>query len=380
MTSTLQPKTYVYLASCSINNDFPTVGYESPVEYCAAYSTISIACNCSVSTVLNVYVSQNGTTTDRDLFFSQTLAADENFYKKISIAGLFFQVELTNPTSTAGKVKLNTAAFTQTQFAASTFLNSPISINNDTEMVRVANSFHMDLVRDLHNDFQKVNIQGVQKTIPAAGTEQTIGLGRNYVIPSDVESQQVVANAADDPTGTGARSIRYTGILMDNTAFNSNFGTGAGTGLLGLNIKTVNRSIVTSTGTGLKNAGLMEVEESTTGNVLSQVLAGENVSHCAYYGIETDKQLIVHDINIAGSSDATGKVKVIEINPDGIEYTLGEFLITSQYQQFNYVLDGLIPAESVIKVNFENTSSVTTGDILINVNVNAMLCPLKNSF
>ena len=37
-------------------------------------------------------------------------------------------------------------------------------------------------------------------------------------------------------------------------------------------------------------------------------------------------------------------------------------------------------AESVIKVNFENTSTVTTGNILINVNVNAMLCPLKNSF
>ena len=380
MASTLQPKTYVFLRSCSQNGTFDALGFESPVEYCASYSTISVACKCSVSSVLNVYVSQDGTDTNRTLFYSQALAADETLYKKIAVAGLFFQIELTNPTATEGRVILNTAAYTMTQFASSTFLNSPISINDNTNMVRVANSFHMDLVRDLHSDFQKVNIQGVQKTIPTPGTEETIGLGRNYTIPSNVVSNQVIANANDDPTGTGARNIRYIGVLMDGTAFNSNFATGAGTGNLGINIKAVNRAIVSSTGTGLKNAGLMEVEESTTGNVLCQVLAGENSSHCAYFGLEDNKQLVIHDINIAGRSDASGIVKVIEITSAGIEYTLGEFLINTQYQQFTYTLDGLISAGSFIKVNFENTSAVAAGDILINVNVNAMKCPLINSF
>lgn len=380
MSVNIAPKKFVFLPSLSFNGTLITRGFESPIEYGASYSVIAVALTCSVSTTLNIYNSNTGDSADRFLFFSTPLTAGENFYKKFAIAGPFYQIEVLNTTATEGDINLNCSAFQNTQFAASTFLNSSISVNDNTNLIRVANNFDLDLVRGLHQSFEKVNIQGIQKTIPTPGTEETIGLGRNYTLPANVVSNQVIANANDDPTGTGAQQIRYLGVLMDGTAFDSNFDTGAGTGAMGINIKTVNRAIVGQTGTGLKNAGLMEVEESTTGNVLCQVLTGENSSHCAYHGIESDKQLVIHDINIAGRSDATGIVKVIEMTSTGIEYTLGEFEINTSYQQFTYTLDGLIPSSSVVKVNFENTSATATGSILINVNVNAMKCPLINSF
>jgi len=384
--ATNNPTDYFTLVACSASiKNMGDSGYISKMVNIQAFSCINVACSTADFPVVLTIETNNqpNDTASNKTFFSTDIETNVPFFKRFIMPNNFFRVKVlpkTTPLPELGtQMHLNTSVNAQNQFSAFTFLNSPIDINADTNLIRTGNDFNVDLIRNLHTGFSKVNIQGVQKTLPAAGVEETIGLGRNFTLNTGA-CEQVVANAADDPAGTGARSLRYIGILSDGTAFNSNFTSGVGTGTLGLNIRTVNRAVVSATGTGLKNAGDITVQTTAGSLALSKINAGENVSHVGIYGVETSKRLVLTDVNICGRSDAEGVLKVIEMNSTGMEFVLGEFLINSSYQQITYRLDGLVELDSIIKLNFHNTSAIGTGNININVNVNGMLCPIKNSF
>ena len=384
--STTNPTDYFTLVACSASiKNMGDAGYISKMVNIQAFSCLNIACSTADHPVV-LTIETNNKPNDipsNKTFFITDIETNVPFFKRFIMPNNYFRISVlpkTTPLPALGtQMHLNTSVNAQNQFSAFTFLNSPIDINADTNLNRIGNDFNVDLIRGLHTGFTKVNIQGVQKTLPSAGVEETIGLGRNFTLNTGACSQ-TVANGNDDPTGTGARNVRYIGILSDGTAFNSNFTTGAGTGSLGLNIRTVNRAVVSSTGSGLKNAGQIDVETTAGSLALTKINAGENSSHVAVYAVETNKRLVLTDVNICGRSDGEGILKVIEMNSTGMEFVLGEFLINSSYQQITYRLDGLVELDSIIKLNFHNTSSISTGNININVNVNGMLCPIKNSF
>ena len=128
------------------------------------------------------------------------------------------------------------------------------------------------------------------------------------------------------------------------------------------------------------NEGVINIQESGSNITIARILATENVSHQAIFKVASNKQLILRDINIAGYSPA-GTLRVIEIDTaNNLEYSLGDFKITTNYTQLSYNLDGLIPSNNVVKVNFIPDTPTITGDVLINVNVNGIECPLINSY
>ena len=267
------------------------------------------------------------------------------------------------------------------QFSAYTFLNSPIALNPDTQLMRVANDFDLDLVRGVHSDFEKVNIQGIERALPAPSATEVVGLGTTYRYLGTGETHMRGLNANDTPTGTGAREVRVIGILQDGTSFDSLFFTGgASTGLLGINVKCINRIIITSVGSGGELAGDIFFEDSVSGERLGVIYAGENSSRTAIYGIPNDKELIIKDINICAKAPQ-GTLTVFEFNPNtNIFYNLGEFLVDTSYTQTTYTLDGKIGFGNIIQVQFKNTSSVSTGSMSVICNINGMLCPLVNNF
>ena len=147
-----------------------------------------------------------------------------------------------------------------------------------------------------------------------------------------------------------------------------------------MNIAVINRIIIESVGSGGELAGDIIFEDSVSGEQLGIIYATENSSRSAIYGIPSDKQLVLKDINIC-SKAPEGILTVREYKPStNIFYNLGEFLIDTSYTQVSYNLDGLIPAGNIIQIEFKNTSSVATGNISITCNVNGMLCPLVNNF
>jgi hypothetical protein len=350
---------FIYLSPATVIGDFIADGYESGFESMGAYSTICINVKTDVAATFELYTSIDSTGSNPTLFYSKILTINQSFIKKFQIQADNFQIRVLNTTSTAGKIHLVSGLSTSTQFNTMTFLNSKQSIDDNTNLIRVSNNYDVDLVRGIHNDFQKINIQGIQRTNPPA--EQTIGLGADYkYTASNVVASLVVSGANDNqPAGTGARHIRIQGVDDDGVEYNSIYDVNTGTGLMGVDFTGISRMTITEVGSLGHNDG-------------------ENVSHFSYYKVPANKQLIIRDIHIAAYAPG-GKIIVYEFDPStNIQASIGEFLVSTQYQQLTYTLDGLITAGKVVKVNYEPTT--TTGDILINVNINAVLCPTISSF
>ncbi len=373
---------YLSLTNCSFNSSsMPTGGFESGWQITNAYACINISALIkTVGGILNIYTNSIKSDTYQTLYYTKELTADTAFFKRFIIPNTFFRIELLQSSGTP-EGYINTAMNANNQFSAYTFLNSPIDLNPDTQLQRVANDFQLDLVRGVHNDFQKVNIQGIERTLPAPGTSEVVGFGTSYRYQGSGMTQMRGLNANDVPGGTGARTVRIIGILQDETSFDSLFDTGgASTGLLGINIAVINRIIIESVGSGGELAGDIIFEDSVSGEQLGIIYATENSSRSAIYGLPSDKQLVLKDINIC-SKAPEGILKVLEYKPStNIFYNLGEFLIDTSYTQVSYTLDGLIEAGNIIQIEFKNTSSVSTGSLSITCNINGMLCPLVNNF
>jgi|TARA_R100001163_G_C5045240_1_gene182619 hypothetical protein len=368
---------FIYLSPATVIGDFIADGYESGFESMGAYSTICINVKTDVAATFELYTSIDSTGSNPTLFYSKILTINQSFIKKFQIQADNFQIRVLNTTSTAGKIHLVSGLSTSTQFNTMTFLNSKQSIDDNTNLIRVSNNYDVDLVRGIHNDFQKINIQGIQRTNPPA--EQTIGLGADYkYTASNVVASLVVSGANDNqPAGTGARHIRIQGVDDDGVEYNSIYDVNTGTGLMGVDFTGISRMTITEVGSLGHNDGDITIT-GDAGAILGKMLATENVSHFSYYKVPANKQLIIRDIHIAAYAPG-GKIIVYEFDPStNIQASIGEFLVSTQYQQLTYTLDGLITAGKVVKVNYEPTT--TTGDILINVNINAVLCPTISSF
>ena len=383
MLSIKNPTKYFYVSQASINTQtLASGGFISGYVPIASYSSIAISALINgQSGTLNIRTNSLQNNKNSTLFYTTTITADTPYYKRFVIPNMFFRVELI-PSSGTPKGYINTSFIDGQATSAYTFLNSKINLNSDTALTRVANDFETDMIRELHTDFTKVNVNGRLFTLPAPSASQVIGLDTTYRYQGTNPTNIRMTNANDTTVGTGARTIRVLGILQDGTAFNSNFGTiGNTTGATGLNIKTVNRMIVESVGSAGALQGDVFIEDSVSGEVLGKCFAQEGSSRMAYYGVEANKQLVIKDINICAYAPQ-GDITVFEYNPTtNIFYTLGTFFVNTNYQQLTYRLDALIPAGNVVQVSFKNTSSVAAGQpCSINVNINGILCPLINSY
>ena len=377
--SNKNPVSFFSLTAGSFNTtEAPVGGFVSGFIPVQAFSTINISV-LTKSIGATLTIKTNSVKAHQDIanvYFTTTITADTPFFKRFIIPNSFFQVSLVQSSGTP-EMYLNSSLNKNNEFSAFTFLNSIVKLNSDVALHRVGNDFQLDLVRGLHEGFTKVNIQGIQKVMPAPSTEETIGLGVDYAFPSNVESNAVMSSVNDAPLGTGAHSYDINGVLYNGQAHNTNYGSG--TGLLGLNWGALNRLVVSGVGSGKKNDG--DIKVYTGANLIGLIPAGENASHHAYYYVPDGNQMVLKDINIAAYAPE-GIINIKELNPiTGIEVSLGEFAVNTTHTQMTYTLDGLVVAGQIIKVNFKNTGLIAAGTAcLINVNINGMLCPLVNSF
>ena len=380
------PESYVYSPSTSLNGDFETFGFKSELEYCGSYSIINVSLASTVNSRITIRQSPSQAEEDETLLYRTSITANNYFFKRFQIKGNFYSIEVENMSSPAvtGKLGLHCAQSLNTNFSASTFLNSKMSIDEDTSLVRVGNDYDNDLIRGMHFDFKKVNIQGIvdSRTTSIPTSEFTIGLDTNFTFNTTGVATNLQVTGVNDnqPAGTGARTIEIDGILDTGVRDTSTYDVNTGTGSLGLNFLAINRATIKSAGSLHHNEGVINIQESGSNVTIARILATENVSHQAIYRIPSDRTLILREINIAGYSPS-GTLKVIEIDTtNNLEYSLGNFKITTNYTQLSYNLDGLINSGNVVKVNFVPDTPIVTGDVLININVNAIQCPAINDY
>lgn len=377
-----KPADYLSLITCSYNGTLASGGFKSGYQLTNAYSCINVSALIkSVGGTINIYTNSIKSNTYETLYFTISISANQPFYKRFIIPNSFFRVELIQSSGTPDGY-INVSLNSNNQFSSYTFLNSPIALNPDTHLTRVANDYQLDLIRGVHNEYTKVNINGRLFDLPAPSVSEVIGLDTVYRYQGTNGTNLRMTNANDTTTGTGARTIRVIGILQDGSPFNSLYGTiGNSVGSAGLNIRVVNRIIIESVGSAGALQGDVFLEDSVSGEVLGKIHAQEGSSRSAIYAVEANKQLVIKDINICAYAPQ-GEIQVNEYNPStNIIYTLGNFFVNTNYQQLTYSLNALIPAGNIIQVSFSNTSSVPAGSTCsINVNINGILCPLVNTF
>ena len=372
---------YTFLVGGSSFGSLPVIGFKSGLLSVGTYSLINVSFqSIDTNTTLKIYQAPTQTEAEENLLFQISIPLNKYFYKRFQIQGGYYSIEVVNEDATEGSLFLSSSASANSNFSASTFLNSKMTINENTSLMRIGNSYHNDLIRGMHQSFKKVNIQGIVSSTNIGTAELTIGLTENFTFnTTGIETFIFVASANDSsPLGTGGHTIKIDYVLDTGVVGSSIYELGISGGL-GLNMIAVNRSTVVTSGNQYKNDGDI-VLQSSTGKQLSLINAGKNVSHVAVYRVPDANELLLREINICGSAP-NGTLRVIEIDSNtNMEYSLGDFQITTTYQQITYNLDGLIPSGNIIKVNFIPFSFAPVGQVNINLNVNAVLCPLISTF
>ena len=375
---------YIRLQSLSQQGIYPAAGFKSQFVSIQHFSIVDFNIHATVNTTFKIFTSPTRSEVDRTLFYQKDITANTTFHRSFDIPPQHIQIELNNTGGAEGKFCLTSHVSLITQFNSSTFLNSKIKVDDNTSLHRVANEFNVDMVRGLHDDFKKVNILGLTNQQHSA--EYTVGVD-NYDVfnigqtPINFFVQNTSIN--DTTAGTGARSINifYLDSNYDEqiVGFDMPVGTGIhAVGVLGL---AVHRVEVVTAGTQLKNDGDIFVTDSLLTTTFAHIPAGDNISHGCYFVVPRNKQMILTDINISAIGfPATLRVYEYDLGSSRIRASIGDFRLSTNFNQMVYKLNGLVDAQKMIMVNIVPDAGAPTTQTLVNVNINAVLAPLINSF
>ena len=381
---------YISIDAASIDNSsLPSTGFLSDIIPYEGYSTLNIQVNSNKNITLKIrtfhtqQTSNAGVAPTGKLVFEHEIAADENYFKRFAVRGAYFQIEIVNRDAVAGTIHLYTGVSVSAQFAAETLLNSQVGIDADVNLVRNANDWNVDMVRGIHTEFTKVNIKGLLEA-SNPNTTRTVGL-QDYNFVVDVADDLYIyhPNANDDSAGTGARSVRIQYVDENDALASLDYtitGGGGSNFPLFVQGKAVHRVFVLTTGSGKANAGQITITNAGQTAIYNSIEAGANASQGAVFLTPSNRQMVLQDVNIAATG-MSGKIRVIERDyANGINYSLGDFKINSNYQQLTYTLNTLVPAGNMILVNYIPDGGAAAVDTLINVNINGVLAPLVDSF
>ena len=353
------------------------------------YSTLNVNVSCTGSITLQIFSfpkyenTTSGYATGK-LVFEKTIAADSHYFKRFAIYGMYSQVKILNTSGGDAELTLSSALSKDAQFSSQTLLNSLIGVDADTSLIRVANNWNNDMVRNLHQDFQKVNIQGILD-LATPGSDQTIGLNTYKFDAFGVGATALYLNHAstnDVSGGTGARSITIEYVDASSNLATLDFNMPAAAGLTDLGITgfMVHRVFTTSFGTDRKNDGELRVQNAGGTITFNTILAGENTSHGACYLVPANRQLVIStlDINAQGQE---GIIKIFEYDYNqGVRYSLGNFQVDSQKSAYSYNINGLVDAGKGILVDYIPKVGSPVLATFINVMANGILCPTPDTF
>ncbi len=368
----------------TLNGVFPAVGFASGLIVQQQNSVVSVNIRCDKNTTFKLHTSPSQSLTEKSLFFQKTIAASTTFHRRFACPNQFLQVELINDDAAAGNVIMLTTATQGTQFDCSTFLNSNIGIDATTNLVRVGNDYNTDMVREIHPDFKKVNIQGI--TDQQHATEFTCGNGSTDLFANGNAANALyikTINAADVSGGTGARAVKVTYIdsNYDEQVVTKTLGAGVGSIAVGVTGFAVLRAEVTSTGTSYKNVGVIQLTDVGGTLIFATIDAEANVSHTAGYLIPRNKHLIVTDAQISAVG-FQGILRIYEydFSTSRIRGSIGDFRLSSNNLAQTFRLNGKIGEKKMIMVNVIPDAGVPVAKTNICININAVLCPVVNPF
>ena len=316
--------------------------------------------------------------------FQEFVPAYSHFYRRFPITSNWAYFTITTTDSeVVGLLILQSKYDKNLQYESATNLNSKVIDNANCQLIRVANNFQNDLVRNLHSQFEKVNIQGIYTNTIYGGypsVEETVGNDQNFTNYSNSVATPIyeTSDSVDDDTnGIGAQAYRLKYIDADGDVAFADFYTG--NGWLGISARSIISMTVFQVGTSGKNLGKIRLHDLADTHTYCTMYPNQNLSHMALYQVPTNKELVVRNLSLTGSMPQ-GEVTLIVTDTNGIEGVFGRFLINTTQEQLNFDLDTLLSAGQMLRVNYIPSGITTTQPALITVNINCMLSNIQNDY
>ena len=390
------PKFSAKVPELSFIGTLTTNGFESMVTTVSGHSTLNTSIKTSNEITFRIYIVPNlndTTGSSKTLFYEKTIPTG-NFVNKFNIKYNRVIYEIVNATA-SNSICMETRIDKQNQYNSQTFVNSPLTKVANADTIFNSNSFHIDLIRNIYENFKKINVLGINSDATNGTNDYTLGtslsgtgtyqrihsvvqtgvpLSIQCVSADDVNNGTIGANPPySDATNIGARKFQM--VYIDELGVRQSVEILAGTGVIGVSALCVERIFLTESGSSGTNVGDVFVFNGT--NIFAQMKAGEGSSANAIYRVPADRQAVMREINISGYSNGD-LVKVI-LNTNGSNKIAGKFLINTTGTSLVYNLDGLLTAGETVMVEIDPSSS-SGADTLINVNINVYETPLNNTF
>jgi hypothetical protein len=363
---------------------FNANGLSTGLAHVSDNSAIGVSLRCDKDIVFKIFTSPSqDTTSEKTLFFKKTITANTTFHRRFACPHQYVSIDVDNTPASEGNIIMDVADFVDVQFDASTFINSNIEIDTQTALTRVANDFNTDMVRGLHNDFQKINVQGIQQYQPSA--EATVGLLDQNLLSIPIAAYEFFINISgttDRAAGTGAQQIQIDYVDSNYDAQTATVSTGTGgTFTTGITGRAVTRIQVSQVGTDKRNSGTIIIQDTTGTYTFARMETFANVSHSGVYLIPRNKHLIVTDaqLQLVGYS---GLLRIYEYDYGGIGISgsIGDFRFSTAPVGQTFRLNGKISEKKMVVVNVIPDAGTPTADNNVCVNLNAVLCPAVNDF
>tara|TARA_R100000951_G_scaffold79555_1_gene67493 strand:+ start:114 stop:1289 length:1176 start_codon:yes stop_codon:yes gene_type:complete len=390
------PKFSAKVPELSFHGILDANGFESMVSTVSGHATLNTSIKTSNEITFRIYVVPDifdSTGTTKTLFYQKVIPTG-NFVNKFNIKYNRVIYEIVNATA-SNTISMETRIDKQNQFNSQTFLNSPLTKVANADCVFNSNSFHIDLIRNIYENFKKVNVLGINSDATNGTNDYTLGISLagtgtyqriHSVVQTGVALSIQCVSADDvnngtigaippysDATNIGARKFQM--IYIDELGVRQSVEILAGTGVIGVSALCVERLILTDSGSSNTNVGDVFVFNGT--NIFAQMKAGEGSSATAIYRVPADRQAVMRELNLSGYSNGD-MVKVI-LNTNGSNKIVGKFLVNTTGTSLVYNLDGLLTAGETVMVEIDPSSS-SGADTLINVNINVYETPLNNTF
>jgi hypothetical protein len=403
-----------FVPECSFSKTLTIAdkGFESDIIYISSYSVVSINLSCTKNCKLSIFGLNHNKSVTSDNFrlvYQKTLTENTLFQRRFNINYNYFIIQVfldqtITPSSTQATIELNTAFLSRTQYNPAGFTNSLVEKDANSNLVLNTNNYHLDLVRNLYQDFSKVNILGIHQdrinsvssNILYPTNEFTLGLfsadftlGNAFTPPTSAEALTITCQDSNDvnngtvgavppysdATNTGCQIL--TMVYIDSNGDKKSVEIVSGNGTVGVSATAVLRISVKTAGSTNSNVGEIAITNAGGSRIYAIIHPTQNVSQGAIYQVPNTKSLVLRNITI-NSFFQGGILKVLE-HKNGLAYPLGVFRVNTNNTTINYDLDGLVEAGSYIYVNII-PNGVTNNENIINCNINAFECPLINSF
>lgn len=311
------------------------------------YASVTVAAKTDQDSILYVDFSPDGVNLDSTLSYS--ISSNINEVHRITITRKYARIRLYN-SSASNQTFLRLQTILGYQQTLTSSLNSTVQQDADTIVTRTIES-QIDIASGKYVGFSIVNKAGFNPQISIGTVPEDItdngGVYAGFPLTSGETITVLSSNVNDTSAGSGARTLRITGLDDNYNIQTEDFILNGTTPVVGIKIFTrvhTGRVLTSGTSNDTYNAGNITVRHTTTAaNVFLFIRIGTNQSYSSGYTIPTGYTGYVRNINCKiGSGSSTTSAIDFSIWTQSALKTTSKILRRPNSTYFGYTVTDLI--------------------------------------